>query len=277
MFESIIYTALEEDLGQIGDITTSCIVGDEKIKFNINTREEMVVSGMRLVSDFSGLFPQDDIILTPLQPDGALVTPGTCIIEGSGRATKVLSVERVLLNFLQRASGISSLTKQFVDAVSGTKTTIRSTRKTCPGLRQFDLYAVKVGGGSSFRMGLFDGIMIKDNHIASCSGISECVKRVRDKFGPTAIISVECDTTDQVIESVENMVDTVLLDNMSIYDIKRSVSIVSSLAKIEVSGGVTLHNVRDIAACCVDYISIGCITNSVMCKDIGLDVTERYS
>ncbi|EOA62849.1 carboxylating nicotinate-nucleotide diphosphorylase [Anaplasma phagocytophilum] len=274
MFEYIIQRALEEDLGTIGDITTDCIIRDQRIKFEVNAREELIVSGMLFISGFANVLHKEDISFYPMEVDGTPVKSGTCLLRGEGSASKILSVERVLLNFIQRASGISSLTRQFVEIIHGTNAIIRSTRKTCPGLRKFDLYAVHVGGGESFRTGLFDGVLIKDNHIASCSGISECVHKVREKLG-NVVILVECDTTEQVEESILNNVNTVMLDNMSLDNIKKSVSIVNSRAKIEVSGGVNLNNVRAIAECGVDYISVGCITNAVKCKDIGLDVIEQ--
>ncbi|MFV9838426.1 MAG: carboxylating nicotinate-nucleotide diphosphorylase [Aaplasma endosymbiont of Hyalomma asiaticum] len=276
MLENIIKSALEEDLNSVGDITTSCIIGDEKMRFNINAREDLIVAGMKVIDAFSYIFNEEELFLSAQVDDGTPVTAGTCIVAGHGSVAKVLSVERTILNFIQRASGIASLTRLFVSAVTGTNAAIRSTRKTCPGLRTFDLYAVKVGGGDSFRTGLYDGVMIKDNHIAYCNGVSECVRRVREKLG-NVVMTVECDTKEQVYESVLNNVNIVLLDNMSIQDIQESVKIVNGRAKIEVSGGVNLHNVKEIASCGVDYISIGCITNSVPCKDIGLDFTGSFS
>ena len=275
MFKNIIESALEEDLGSIGDITTSCIVGDEKMKFHINAREDMVVAGMKVIDVFSYLFDERELSLNVLVNDGVSVQAGTCIVSGHGSVARVLSVERTILNFLQRAAGIASLTRTFVSAVAGTNTVIRSTRKTCPCLREFDLYAVSVGGGESFRTGLFDGVMIKDNHIAYCNGVTECVRKVRERLG-NVIITVECDTKEQVEESILNNVHTVLLDNMSIEDIRESVVIVNGSAKTEVSGGVNLDNIKEIAGCGVDYISVGRITNSVPCKDIGLDFIESF-
>ena len=275
MFESIIKSALAEDLDSIGDITTSCIVGDERMRFNINAREDLIVAGMKVVDSFSYMFNEEELFLNGQVDDGAHVTAGTCIVSGHGSVARVLSVERTILNFMQRASGIASLTRLFVSEVSGTNTVIRSTRKTCPGLRSFDLYAVKVGGGDSFRTGLYDGVMIKDNHIAYCNGVSECIKKVREKLG-NVVITVECDTKDQVLESVLNNVNIILLDNMSVQDIQESVEIVKGRARIEVSGGVNMHNVKEIARCGVDYISIGCLTNSAPCKDIGLDFTGSF-
>lgn len=269
MFEQLITHALAEDLDTSGDVTTNCLICDQNSNFLVNAREDLVAAGAPVIKNISQMF-SDSISFSSFFTDGSLITLGECLIRGSGKTSTILSLERVLLNLLQRASGIATATRLFVEAVKDTKTVIRSTRKTAPGLRKFDLYAVSVGGGQSYRTGLFDGIMIKDNHITSCGGISECVRRIREKLGDV-LITVECDTLGQVEESLRNSIHTVMLDNMSIADIKLSVSLVNGGAKTEASGGVTIETVRKIAECGVDYISVGCLTNSVQCKDIGLD------
>ncbi|MGN7661237.1 MAG: carboxylating nicotinate-nucleotide diphosphorylase [Anaplasma sp.] len=271
MFEEVIRSAWVEDLGSDGDITTNCIFSEEKIRFSVSSREKMVLAGIVAAEEIFSMYGQG-ISFVLLKSDGSDISPGTNIIEGHGPASKILSLERVLLNFLQRASAISSCTREFVLAVAGTKAQIRSTRKTSPGLREFDLYAVRVGGGWTYRRGLYDGVMIKDNHIASCGCVTKCVSRIREKLGNDVFITVECDNMEQVEESVENSVNLIMLDNMSVSDIRDSVRIVKSSARIEVSGGVNMGNVREIAHSGVDYISIGAITHSFSCKDIGLDV-----
>ena len=273
MFEDIIQAALAEDLEHSGDITTHCVMADETICFSVNARESMVISGMVVVRDFYAMYGED-MVVDLLKADGSIASPGDSILVGKGKASLILSIERTLLNFLQRASGISSLTREFVDLVRGTKAVIRSTRKTSPCLRKFDLYAVSVGGGSSYRMGLYDGIMVKDNHISSCGSITECVSRIRSKMGNNAVITVECDSILQVDESIKNRVHTILLDNMSISEIHDAVSLIKGRTKVEASGGITKENVRKVAEAGVDYISIGSITNAFKCKDIGLDIAS---
>ncbi|QJC27154.1 carboxylating nicotinate-nucleotide pyrophosphorylase [Anaplasma platys] len=269
MFEQLITYALAEDLDASGDVTTNCIISDQTSHFRVNAREDLVFAGAVVINNLLQMFP-DCLSFTKEFPDGSIAYRGDCLFQGSGTTARILSIERVLLNLLQRASGIATITRQFVELVKSTNTEIRSTRKTAPGLRKFDLYAVRVGGGKSYRTGLYDGVMIKDNHIASCSGITACVRKIRDKLGDV-VITVECDTLEQVEESLQNAIHTVMLDNMSIKDIRTAVALVKRRAKTEASGGITLQNVREIAECGVDYISVGCITNSVICKDIGLD------
>ncbi|ACZ48811.1 nicotinate-nucleotide pyrophosphorylase [Anaplasma centrale str. Israel] len=270
MFEEIIRSAVMEDLGEEGDITTSCIFEEECIKFRIISKESMVVSGIIAIEEIFKMFGRE-IDFTLLEHDGNYIKPGTVIVEGSGPAFQILSIERVLLNFLQRASSISSITRDFVSRVVGTKAKIRSTRKTSPGLRIFDLYAVRVGGGESYRKGLYDGIMIKDNHIVSCGSITECVSRIRRKLG-NAFITVECDSKIQVEESLKNSINLIMLDNMNIQEIRDSVGMIGNSAMIEVSGGVDIESAEEVARLGVDYISVGSITHSFTCKDISLEV-----
>ncbi|MCU7612309.1 carboxylating nicotinate-nucleotide diphosphorylase [Anaplasma capra] len=271
MFEEIIRSAIVEDLGDCGDITTNCIFNKEKIRFSINSRESMVVSGIVVVKEIFEMFGSG-IEFRLLEFDGNEIPPGTSVVNGFGPASKILSIERVLLNFLQRASSISSITREFISKVYGTKTKIRSTRKTSPCLREFDLYAVSVGGGESYRKGLYDGIMVKDNHIAGCGSITECVSRIRKNLGEV-FITIECESIIQVEESLKNKVDLIMLDNMSLSDIIESVRLIGKSSMIEVSGGVNIDNVQEIAKTGVDYISIGGITNSFSSKDIGMDIS----
>ncbi|MFV9870205.1 MAG: carboxylating nicotinate-nucleotide diphosphorylase [Anaplasma ovis] len=270
MFEEIIRSAIIEDLREQGDVTTNCIFEKEEVKFLIISKEPMMVSGIVAVKEIFEIFSKE-INFTLIERDGNNIQPGAVIIEGFGPISKILSIERVLLNFLQRASSISSRTRDFVSEVAGTKTKIRSTRKTSPGLRSFDLYAVRVGGGESYRNGLYDGIMVKDNHIVGCGSITECVSRIRRKLGDV-FITVECDNKLQVEESLKNSINLIMLDNMGISDIRDSIKMIGSLAMVEVSGGVDIENVREIARLGVDYISIGSITHSFICKDISLEV-----
>lgn len=269
MFERLITDALTEDLDTYGDLTTDCIVSEQNSNFLVNAREDLIFAGAVIVENFSKVFC-GSIYFSFISRDGSSVKSGQCAVSGHGSTSTILSTERVLLNLLQRASSIASITRQFVDSVKNTNAVIRSTRKTAPCLRKLDLYAVSVGGGESYRTGLFDGVLIKDNHIASCSGITECVRRVREKLGDV-VITVECDTMEQVEEALNNSVHTVMFDNMKLEDIKTAVGIVNKRSKTEASGGITLENALSIAECGVDYISVGSITNSVRCKDMGLD------
>ncbi len=268
MFEEIIRSAIMEDLGEQGDITTNCIFEKEEVNFSIISKEPMMVSGIVAVKEIFEIFSKK-INFTILE-DGNNIQSGTVIVKGYGPAS-ILSIERVLLNFLQRASSISSRTRDFVSKVAGTKAKIRSTRKTSPGLRNFDLYAVRVGGGESYRDGLYNGIMVKDNHIVACGSITECVSRIRRKLGDV-FITVECDNKLQVEESIKSSVNLIMLDNMGVSDIKDSIKMIGNSAMVEVSGGVNLENIREIASLGVDYISIGSITHSFTCKDISLEV-----
>ncbi|AXW84462.1 nicotinate-nucleotide diphosphorylase (carboxylating) [Anaplasma marginale] len=270
MFEEIIRSAIMEDLGEQGDITTNCIFEKEEVNFSIISKEPMMVSGIVAVKEIFEIFSKK-INFTILECDGNNIQSGTVIVKGYGPASEILSIERVLLNFLQRASSISSRTRDFVSKVAGTKAKIRSTRKTSPGLRNFDLYAVRVGGGESYRDGLYNGIMVKDNHIVGCGSITECVSRIRRKLGDV-FITVECDSKLQVEESIKSSVNLIMLDNMGVSDIKDSIKMIGNSAIVEVSGGVNIENIREIASLGVDYISIGSITHSFTCKDISLEV-----
>ena len=270
MFEEIIRSAIVEDLGEQGDVTTDCIFKKEEVRFSIISKESMMVSGIVAVEEIFEIFSRE-INFNLVERDGNNVQPGAVIVEGFGPISKILAIERVLLNFLQRASSISSRTRDFVSKVAGTKAKIRSTRKTSPGLRSFDLYAVRVGGGESYRSGLYNGIMVKDNHIVGCGGITECVSRIRKKLGDV-FITVECDNKLQVEESLKNSINLIMLDNMGITDIIDSIRMIGNSAMVEVSGGVDVERVGEIARLGVDYISIGSITHSFICKDIGLEV-----
>ncbi|AHX05065.1 carboxylating nicotinate-nucleotide diphosphorylase [Ehrlichia japonica] len=269
-FSEIIYSALKEDLGEKGDITTNSILMNEKVNFNINARENLVVCGIPILEEIFNM-NEKYIKYETHKKDGDITEKNSILVSGEALAVRLMSIERVILNFIQHASGIASITRQFVDEVSGTKAKIRSTRKTTPGLRILDKYSVHVGGGENYRNSLYDGVLIKDNHIASCGSITLAIQRLRMNL-KNEYIAIECDNISQVKESLYNNVDMILLDNMSVSEIKEAVDIVNGKAVLEVSGCVNIGNVRNIALTGVDYISIGCITNSFKNKDIGLDI-----
>jgi nicotinate-nucleotide pyrophosphorylase (carboxylating) len=215
------------------------------------------------------------IKIQKLARDGQKISAGKTLLKISGPARAVLSAERVALNFVQRLSGVATLTAQFVEAVRGTKAKILDTRKTTPGWRRFEKYAVACGGGKNHRIGLFDMILIKDNHLAALrnakpNAIAAAVARAREKF-PKLKIEVEADTLKQVRQAVGAGAEMILLDNMTTAQLRRAVKITKGRAKTEASGGVDLKNVRLIAKTGVDFISVGALTHSARAVDIGLD------
>ena len=270
LFSDIINSALMEDLGEKGDITTNSILKDEKVNFSINAREDLVVCGIPILEEIFDMH-KNYIQYKVHKKDGETTGKNTTLVSGEALSVHLMPIERVILNFIQHASGIASITRQFVNEIVGTKAKIRSTRKTTPGLRILDKYSVYIGGGENYRNSLCDGVLIKDNHIASCGSITLAIERLRMNL-KNEYIAVECDNISQVEESLSNNVDMILLDNMSIEEIEKAVDIVNGKSVLEVSGCVNIKNVRSIALTGVDYISIGCITNSFKNKDIGLDI-----
>jgi nicotinate-nucleotide pyrophosphorylase (carboxylating) len=263
----IVRKALEEDMGD-GDVTTHRIVPPERRGFGrFIAKEKGVIAGLQ-VTEVTFLILDDQARFETRINEGERVEPGKIIamVEGNGRA--LLSAERVALNFLQRMSGIASLTRQFVDAVKGTSAVILDTRKTAPGLRAFDKWAVLLGGGQNHRFGLFDMVLIKDNHIHIAGGITEAVSRVRTGAGGDFKIEVEVRDMEELKEALELKVDRILLDNMNTEELARSVEITHGCVPLEASGNVNLDNVAAIAATGVDYISIGRLTHSAKALDI---------
>ncbi len=266
--------ALAEDIGA-GDITSETAVpGWVQIEARAVAREPGVLAGIEV---FEAAFRQvSPEVRTELRlPDGGAFEAGETLAVVNGVARSMLAAERVALNFLQRMCGIATQTARYVEAVRGTGAAILDTRKTAPGLRIFDKYSVRAGGGANHRMGLFDAALIKDNHIAAAGSLREAVSRVRRSAGERArFIEVECDTLDQVAECLELDVSLILLDNMRIEEMARAVKISAGRAKLEASGMVGLHNVREIAETGVDYISVGSLTHSVAALDVGLDIRQ---
>ena len=213
----------------------------------------------------------DGMIMTCGALDGDAVGSGTSIATVQGRARAILSAERVALNFLGRLSGIATATRALVDAVAGTTTRVVCTRKTTPGLRMLEKYAVRCGGGYNHRFGLDDAVLIKDNHIAAAGGLRFAVERARGGLGHMTKLEVEVDTIPQLEDALSLGVDTILLDNMGVADLKRAVALARGRAVIEASGGISIETAREIALTGVDYISSGAITHSARSLDVALD------
>jgi nicotinate-nucleotide pyrophosphorylase (carboxylating) len=275
--DKIIKQALDEDLGTIGDITSHFTIPSERqIKFKISNREPIVLCGsdiaLQIFSAVQKRLKTESIVLKINYQDGDFLPKNSVIIEGSGNARAIFAAERLVLNLMQHLSGISTTTKEYVDKINGTKTKILDTRKTIPGLRELQKYAVKTGGGTNHRMALYDGILIKDNHIAAAGGIMDAVRMVRENLTKQMSIEVECDNLSQVAESLLAKVDIIMLDNMNLEQIKKAVELIAGKAKIEVSGGMNLSVIKKVARTGVDYISVGALTHSVKAVDIGLDV-----
>ncbi len=263
--------ALLEDLGLQGDITTNATVtADARAIAVIAARKGGVVSGLQLAeAAFRTLDP--DVTFKIELHDAVAASPGAVIARVSGHARALLTAERVALNFLGRMSGIATLTRQYADAVAGTRAKIADTRKTTPGLRAFEKYAVRCGGGQNHRTGLFDAVLIKDNHIVAAGGLSQAIEAARSAAGHMVKIEVEVDTLNQLREVMTHKVDAVLLDNMTIAQLKESVKFVAGRCITEASGGVNLGTVRAIAETGVDMISVGALTHSAPVLDLGLD------
>lgn len=274
MVEEIVSRALAEDVGA-GDITTEATVpADVRARGEIIAKQEAVVAGLPLVE---AVFRNVDsgIVVEPAVQDGGRVAPGEVVARVEGRARGILTGERTALNFLQHMSGVATLAARYVKAVKGTKARILDTRKTIPGLRALDKYAVRMGGAHNHRMGLFDAVLIKDNHIRAAGAVAAAVERARAAAPEGAVVEVETQSMAQVEEAVGAGADVIMLDNMSPEEVKRAVELIAGRAKTEVSGGVTLETVRSYAECGVDYISVGEITHSARAADFSLEFLEE--
>ena len=269
--KEIISLALKEDLGS-GDITTDAIIKKQsKAKAKLIAKEEFVLAGLPI---FKAVFKQlsNEVLFEDFYKEGDIVRNRDVICYVSGPISAILKAERTALNFLQRMSGIATAVRSFVKKISHTKVKILDTRKTAPGMRLLDKYAVRVGGGFNHRFGLFDGILIKDNHIAAVGSIKKAIQYVKAIAPHTLKIEVEVETLDQLKEAIDSGADIVLLDNMGLDEIKQAVQIAKGKVLIEVSGGIRLDNVEEIAATGVDFISVGEITHSVRGVDISLEL-----
>ncbi|MDR3424840.1 MAG: carboxylating nicotinate-nucleotide diphosphorylase [Alphaproteobacteria bacterium] len=272
----LVANALCEDLGRAGDITTDAIIPpDMQSRAKLNARQTGILAGLDLARLAFQLF-DPTVIFTPLKQDGEAIRTGDSLAQVEGAARSLLSAERVALNFLCHLSGIASETHKLVEAVKPHKARICCTRKTTPGLRAIEKYAVKAGGGSNHRFGLDDAVLIKDNHIVVAGSIKNAVERAQSAVGHLVKVEIEVDTLAQLDEALALLsampIDAVLLDNMQPAQLKLAVEKVAGRLTVEASGGITLESVAAIAATGVDVISVGGITHSAPILDIGLDI-----
>ncbi|SIO43532.1 carboxylating nicotinate-nucleotide diphosphorylase [Paraburkholderia phenazinium] len=264
---------LTEDIGYC-DLTAQLMIeAHETGAFFMNARETLIVAGIDVAAR---IFKRYDPTLevSVRVKDGDKVERGTVLLDVSGTARSVLTAERTALNIVQRLSGIANLTEQYAAAVAGTRARLIDTRKTTPGLRMLEKHAVTCGGGLNHRLGLDNGVMIKDNHIAVCGGIAKAVQRARRQLPVLTKLEVECDRLEQVKEALAAGVDVIMLDNMSIEEMARAVDLVSGRVLLEASGGISLATIGAVAKTGVDYISTSKINQAAACVDIGLDEAE---
>ncbi|MFV1970985.1 MAG: carboxylating nicotinate-nucleotide diphosphorylase, partial [Acidimicrobiia bacterium] len=270
--DDVIARAYEEDLADAGDLTSvATIPEDHRSIAKIVARATGCLAGIPLVEMcFSHVDP--GISFVAKTNDGDVVGVGTVVLEASGATRSLLTAERVALNLFGHLCGVATATRAFVDAVDGTGTAISDTRKTTPGLRALEKYAVTTGGGVNHRMGLYDAVMIKDNHLAASDSIADAVSKARALVGPDMVVEIEVDTLNQLAEAIDTDADVVLLDNMSPADLTTAVEMVKGRMRTEASGGVTLDTVREIAETGVDVISVGWLTHSAPALDVAMDL-----
>jgi nicotinate-nucleotide pyrophosphorylase (carboxylating) len=267
--DRIIENALAEDI-HTGDITTQAVVRQGGCaRAILKAKEEMVLAGLQVAARVFRLL-DPEVVFAPRFTDGDRLAPGDIIAELSGAATSLLQGERVALNLLQRMCGIATLTAQYVAAVRGTGARVVDTRKTTPGLRVLEKYAVRVGGGINHRTGLYDGVLIKENHIAAAGGITEAVRRARAYIPHTMKVEIETETLPQVAEALAAGADIIMLDNMDRDAMREAVVLIGGKALVEASGGVNLETIRGIAETGVDIISVGALTHSARAMDISM-------
>ncbi len=261
---------LAEDLGTSGDVTSKATIAeDARFTAEMNARQAMVVAGLEVAAAFFRAL-DSDVQVELLANDGDRVEKGTTLMRLAGKARAMLAAERSALNTLQHLSGIATMTRQYVDAISGTGAVLLDTRKTIPGLRLLDKYAARMGGAHNHRLRLDDGLLIKDNHVVVCGGVAEAVRRA--KAANTGLdVQVEVDRIDQIEPALDAGADRLLLDNMDPAQLREAVGVVAGRVPLEASGGVTLETIRFLAETGVDFISVGRITQSAPAVDIGLD------
>jgi len=272
--EESIDRALAEDIG-FGDLTSELVIPAEaRAELALNARQDVVIAGIDVVARvFRRRVPDCRIELRV--KDGDRVKAGAAMGRIEGAARGLLAVERTALNYLQHLSGIATLTAQYVERIAGTRAVLIDTRKTTPGLRALEKHAAQVGGARNHRLRLDDGVLIKDNHISVCGSIAAALQRARTGTPVLTKIEIECDTLEQVREALEAGADMILLDNMSLEDMRQAVALSGGRIPLEASGGVRLENIRAIAETGVDFISVGRITQSAPAVDIGLDAVIK--
>jgi len=264
--DDFITRTLAEDVGT-GDVTAEATIPETaRFRARIAARETLVVAGLPVAIAIVKRLAPDAVVETVLG-DGKTVRPGDVVVRIEGPARALLTAERSALNVLQHLSGVATLTRSYVDVIAGTKARLLDTRKTIPGLRVLEKYAVKMGGGTNHRMGLYDAVLIKDNHLAVAGSVTAAVKACRARTGLR--VQVECDTLDQAREAIAAGADSLLLDNMTLDQLREAVGF--SPIPLEASGGVNLRTIRAIAETGVDYISVGRLTQSAPAIDLGMD------
>jgi len=270
----LIALALEEDLGR-GDVTTLATIPPERsAQGTITAKADLIIAGLPLVAIvLQKTDPQARVRL--LKAEGSMVKKGEVVVQLWGSAAGLLMAERTLLNFLQHLSGVATLTQRFVEAVAGTRCKIIDTRKTLPGFRLLDKHAVTQGGGTNHRMGLDDGVLIKDNHIAVCGGVGAAMRRARERASALLRIEVECTNLTELREALDAQADIILLDNMSTAMMREAVQLTNSRALLEASGNMSLDRVREVAETGVDFISVGALTHSAPAVDLSMAVTTE--
>lgn len=267
--DAIISNALAEDI-HTGDITTRALqLQSGNVSAVLKAKEDLIVCGLNVAARVFSLLDKESVF-TSRHADGDFVPSGAVIADITGDASSLLQGERVALNLLQRMSGVATLTAQYVKAVAGTKVRIVDTRKTTPGLRILEKYAVRVGGGINHRTGLYDGVLIKENHIAAAGGIATAISRARDYIPHTLKIEIETESLAEVKEALSAGADIIMLDNMDLETMKEAVILIAGRALVEASGGVNLSSVKAIAETGVDIISVGALTHSAPSMDISL-------
>lgn len=272
--ETLIRLALDEDVANIGDITTDNLIPAEtRRKAYMVAKADGVIAGLPIAEMVFRQLDQS-LVWEPQVEEGAKVTNGTVLVRFEASYRALLTAERTALNFFQRLSGIATMAGKYAEAVKDTKTVILDTRKTLPGFRMLDKYAVKTGGATNHRIGLFDMVMIKDNHIEVAGGITPSVEQIKAKIPAEIKIEVETTTLEQVQEALNAGADIIMLDNMDNATMSKAVAMINGKAKVEASGNMTLERLKEVAATGVDYISIGALTHSVQAMDISQRLEE---
>ena len=270
--EALVRRALAEDLEHGVDVTSVATVPfDLEGVADFVARGPGVVAGLPVVRAVLEIVSDDSVVITEGVQDGSCVGAGDVLLSARALVRSLLTAERTALNVLCHLSGVATVTRRWVDAVAGTSARILDTRKTNPGLRALEKYAVRCGGGTNKRMGLYDAALIKDNHVLAAGGVAPAYRAVRELF-PDVEVQVECDTVEQVREALEVGATFLLLDNMSVDDLRACVQLVSGRAELEATGGLTLDRARSVAETGVDYLSVGALTHSAPVLDVGVDL-----
>ena len=274
--QHLIEIALKEDIGS-GDITTDNLIDPQlKGKGLIIAKESLVVAGLNVAKQVFQ-YLDSEVIFKSEYDDGDFLKKGDILVHVEGRLRALLSGERTALNFLQHLSGISTLVRSYVNEISNKNIRLVDTRKTTPGLRGLEKYAVRVGGAYNHRIGLYDGVLIKDNHIAAFGGIKKAIDHIRSQVSHLLKIEVEVSDLDQVKEALESKADVIMLDNMTIKQIKEATAFIDNRAIVELSGGITKSDLKSLSDTGVDIISVGALTHSARCVDISMQITPNLT